>query len=159
MSILVIFDSNSDTTVPSSTTALSTTTESIAEAVAVELGEGTRAVPVAGLGPDSLTGVELLVVGGPVAGWRPTPRLQAFLAQLRPGTLRGVRAAAFDTRVRRSLHRDTAGRISRALEKAGAHVVAPPTGFIVEGRGGPLAPGEVTRAAAWAGSIASALRR
>ncbi|TFD29000.1 flavodoxin family protein [Cryobacterium cryoconiti] len=153
MSILVIFDVNSDTAV------LSSTTESVAETVAVELGEGTSAVPVAGLGPDSLTGVKLLVVGSPVAGWRSPPRLQAFLAQLRPGTLRGVRAAAFDTRARRSLHGNSAGRMSRALEKAGAHVVAPPTGFKVDKRAGALAPGEDTRVAAWAGLIASALRR
>lgn len=44
MSILVIFDVNSDTAL------LSSTTESVAETVAVELGEGTSAVPVAGSG-------------------------------------------------------------------------------------------------------------
>lgn len=159
MSTLVIFDASSDISASSVTALNSGSTEAVAEAIAVELGEGTRAVPVSGLGVDSLTGVELLVIGSPVVGWRPSPRLQAFLAQLRPGTLRGVRAAAFDTRVRTILHGDAAGKISRALEKAGAHVVAPPTGFLVEGRGGPLAAGEVGRAAAWAGSIASVLRR
>ncbi|HSP74828.1 MAG TPA: flavodoxin [Cryobacterium sp.] len=158
MSTLVIFDSNSSTGGNSGSTENSGAAETVAEAIAVELGEGTRAVPVAGLGLDSLTGVVLLVVGGPIIGWRPSPRLQAFLAQLRPGTLRGVRAAAFDTRVRTVLHGDAAGKISRSLAKAGAHVVAPPTGFIVEGREGPLAAGEVGRAAAWAGSIASVLR-
>ena len=158
MSTLVIFDSTSGTT-NSSTSADSDTTAAVAAAIAVELGEGTRAVPVDSLGLDSLTGIEVLVVGSPVVGWKPSRQLQAFLAQLRPGTLRGVRAAAFDTRVRTVLHGDAAGKISRALAKAGAHVVAPPTGFIVEGRGGPLAAGEVGRAAAWAGSIASVLRR
>ena len=158
MSILVICDSSSGFTANSGAPANSGTTEAIAETIAIELGEGTRAVPVAGLGLDSLTGVELLVVGRLVVGRRPSPRLKAFLAQLRPGTLRGVRAAAFDTRVRTVLHGDAARKISRSLEKAGAHVVAPPTGFIVEGREGPLAAGEVDRAAAWAGSIASVLR-
>ncbi|HSP52012.1 MAG TPA: flavodoxin [Cryobacterium sp.] len=158
MSTLVIFDVSSGTSGSSVTTATSGTTEVVAEAIAVELGEGTRAVPVSGLGLDSLTGVEVLVVGSPVVGWKPSPRLQAFLAQLRPGTLRGVRVAAFDTRVGTVLHGEAAGKISRALAKAGAHVVAPPAGFIVEGRGGPLAAGEVGRAAAWAGSIASVLR-
>lgn len=164
MSTLVIFDSSSGTsakpgtTANTGTTANSDTTAAVADAIAVELGEGTRAVPVDSLGLDSLTGIEVLVVGSPVVGWKPSPRLQAFLIQLRPGTLRGVRAAAFDTRVRSILHGDAAGKISRALEKAGAHVVVPPTGFIVESRGGPLASGEVGRAAAWAGSIASVLR-
>ena len=158
MSTLVIYDSSSGSTANSGTTANTGTTEILAEAIAVELGEGTRAVPVDSLGLDSLTGVHVLVVGSPVVVWKPSPRLQAFLAQLRPGTLRGVRAAAFDTRGRTVLHGEAAGKISRALEKAGAHVVAPPTGFIVEGREGPLAAGEMDRAAAWAGSIASVLR-
>jgi flavodoxin len=165
MSTLVIFDSTSGTSAKSGTTANSNTstdsdaTAAVAEAIAVELGEGTRAVPVDSLGLDSLTGIEVLVVGSPVVRWGPSPRLQSFLAQLRPGTLRGVRAAAFDTRTRAVLHGDAAGTISRALEKAGAHVVAPPTGFIVEGRGGPPAAGEVGRAAAWSDSIASVMRR
>ncbi|TFC83353.1 flavodoxin [Cryobacterium sinapicolor] len=164
MSTLVIFDSSSGTSARfgsaanTRTAANSDTAAAVADAIAVELGEGTRAVPVDSLGLDSLTGIEVLVVGSPIVGWRPSPRLQAFLVQLHPGTLRGVRAAAFDTRLRTVLHGDAAGKISRALEKAGAHVVAPPTGFIVEGRGGPLASGEAGRAAAWAGSIASVLR-
>jgi flavodoxin len=147
MSTLVIFDSNYGNT------------KTIAETIAAELGRGAVAVPVAGLGPDSLTGIELLVVGSPIIGWRPSPPMQAFLAQLRHGTLRGVRAAAFDTRVRLFIHGDAAGKISHALESAGAHIVAKPQGFIVEGREGPLASGEVDKAAAWAGAIVSTLRR
>ncbi|MBC7442105.1 MAG: flavodoxin [Ramlibacter sp.] len=91
-------------------------TQVIAEAIAAELGQGTRAVPVVGLGLDSLAGVELLIVGGPINGWRPSPRMQAFLAQFGHGTLRGVRAAAFDTRLRLFVHGDAAGKM--ALEKA-----------------------------------------
>ena len=159
MSTLVICDSTSGTSAHSGSPANSGTTEAIAEAIAIALGEGTAAVPVTGLGLDSLTGVEVLVIGSLSVGRRPSPNLKAFLSQLRPGTLRGVRAAAFDTRVRTVLHGDAARKISRALEKGGAHVVAPPTGFIVAGREGRPAAGEVDRAAAWAGSIASVLRR
>ena len=158
MSTLVIFDSTSGPTVASGTAPVISTLV-VAEVIAVELGDGASAIPVAGLGLDSLTGVGLLVVGSPVISWKPSPTMQAFLAQLHPGTLRGVRAAAFDTRVRQPLHGDAAGKISRAGDRAGAHVVAPPTGFIVEGRAGTLAAGEVSRAAAWAGSIASVRRR
>jgi flavodoxin len=56
MSTLVIFDSNYGNT------------KTIAETIAAELGRGAVAVPVAGLGPDSLTGIELLVVGSPIIG-------------------------------------------------------------------------------------------
>ncbi|TFC41858.1 flavodoxin family protein [Cryobacterium sp. TMT1-21] len=147
MSTLVVYDSNFGNT------------QVIAEAIAAELGEDTRAVPVAGLGLDSLTGVELLVVGGPVNGWRPSPRMQTFLAQFSHGTLRGVRAAAFDTRLRLFIHGDAAGKMAHALERAGAHIVARPVGFVVEGTHGPLAAGELEKAVAWAGSIVSAIHR
>jgi flavodoxin len=144
MSSLVLFDSNYGNT------------KIIADTIAAKLG--TAAVSVAGLDPFSLAGVDLLVVGSPIIGWKPSERMQAFLANLGEGTLRGVKAAAFDTRVRLFIHGDAAGKISHALEKAGARIVARPHGFIVDGRQGPLAHGEVDKAAAWAGAIAVSVR-
>lgn len=146
MSSLVVFDSNFGNT------------RKIAEAVAAKLGNGARAVALADLGPGGLDGVDLLVVGSPINAWKPTEQMRSFLDGLAEGSLRGVRAAAFDTRVRLFIHGDAAGKISHALEKAGARIVARPRGFIVEGREGPLAAGEVDGAAAWAGSIAVAAR-
>jgi len=147
MSTLVVFDSNYGNT------------RIVAEQIAAALGEGTAVVSVVGLTPERLTGVELLVVGCPIIGWRPSAPMQAFLAQLGVGMLHGVRAAAFDTRVRLFIHGDAAGKISHALQKAGAHVVARPPGFIVYGREGTLAAGELDQAAEWAGSIVATLRR
>ena len=146
MSALVVFDSNFGNT------------QKIAEAVAEELGNGAAATPLADLAQGGLTGVDLLVVGSPINAWKPTERMKSFLDGLGEGSLRGVRAAAFDTRVRLFIHGDAAGKISRALEKAGAQIVARPRGFIVEGREGPLAAGEVEGATAWARSIALAAR-
>ncbi|WBM80706.1 hypothetical protein KIV56_04795 [Cryobacterium breve] len=85
MSALVVFDSNYGTT------------ESVAGAIADAIGGS--AVSVATVRPDSLSEVDLLVVGCPINGWRPSPRMQAFLDQLHPGSLRGIQAAAFDTRI------------------------------------------------------------
>lgn len=144
MSSLVLFDSNYGNT------------KIIAETIAAKLGAA--AVSVAGLNPSSLAGVDLLVVGSPIIGWRPSEKMQAFLARLAEGSLRGVKAAAFDTRVRLFIHGDAAGKISHALEQAGARIVAKPQGFIVDGSEGPLADGEVEKAAAWAGSIAVAVK-
>ena len=147
MSTLVVYDSNYGNT------------RIVAEKIGAELGEGTAVVSVSGLTPERLTGVDLLIVGCPIIGWRPSPRMQAFLAQLGVGTLHGVRAAAFDTRVRLFIHGDAAGKISHALERAGAHIVAQPHGFIVQGREGPLAVGELDKAAEWAGAIMPTRRR
>jgi flavodoxin len=145
VSTLVVFDSNSGNT------------RLVAEAIAEALGRETPAVSVTGIGPDSLTGVDLLVVGCPIIAWRPSPRMQEFLAKLGRGSLRGIRAAAFDTRIRLPIHGDAAGRVSRALEAAGAQIAAKPAGFIVDGKSGPLAEGELDRARHWAGSITTAL--
>jgi len=141
VSALVVFDSNSGNT------------QLIAEAVAEAIGPHTPTASVTGIGPDSLTDVDLLVVGCPIIGWRPSPRMQEFLNRLGHGSMRGIHAAAFDTRVRLPIHGDAAGRVSRALEAAGAHIAAKPAGFIVEGKTGPLAAGELDRARQWAGSI------
>lgn len=144
MSTLVLFDSNFGNT------------RIIADAIATELGA--RALPLSEVGPGRPAGVDLLIAGSPIIGWKPTERMQAFLDGLGDGTLTGVKAAAFDTRVRLFIHGDAAVKISRALEKAGAEIVARPRGFIVEGREGPLAAGEVEEATAWARSIAAAAR-
>jgi len=144
MSSLVLFDSNYGNT------------KIIAETIAARLGAA--AVSVAGLSPSNLAGVDLLVVGSPIIGWKPSEKMRGFLAGLADGSLRGVKAAAFDTRVRLFIHGDAARKISHALEQAGARIVARPQGFIVDGREGPLAEGEVEKAAAWAGSIAVAVK-
>jgi flavodoxin len=146
MSTLFVYDSNYGNT------------RLVAEQIASALGTGTAVVYVGGLTPERLIGVELLVVGSPIIGWRPSPRMQAFLDQLGVGMLHGVRAAAFDTRVRLVIHGDAAGKISHTLEKAGAHIVAKPHGFIVDGREGPLAAGELDKVTEWAGSIVLTLR-
>jgi hypothetical protein len=99
-----------------------------------------------------------LVVGCPINGWRPTEKMQEFLQGLAPGSLTGVRAAAFDTRVKLFLHGDAAAKISQALQAAGATIVAKPQGFIVQGTEGPLAPGQTDKAGAWAAFIGAELR-
>ena len=102
------------------------------------------------LSPSDLEGVDLLVAGSPIIGWKPSERMQAFLSTLHEGSLTGVKAAAFDTRVRLFIHGDAARKISRALSGAGAEIVASPLGFIVAGTKGPLVEGELARAARWA---------
>ena len=144
MSTLVLFDSNFGNT------------KIIADTVAAELGA--QATPLPSLGAVDLAGVDLLVIGSPINAWKPTAKMQAFLDGLGEGALRGVSAAAFDTRVKLFIHGDAAGKISHALEKAGAQIVAKPHGFTVEGREGPLSAGEVEKARDWARSIAVAVR-
>lgn len=110
--------------------------------------------------PD-LAGVELLIVGSPTRGFRPTPAIQEMLEALPDAAMAGLRAAAFDTR----LDLDTiqpaplrwvvevggyAGHtIERRLLAQGCTLAGAATGFLVLGTEGPLKAGEADRAAAW----------
>lgn len=144
-------------------------TEKVARAIAAALGPEpeVRAVRAGQVTPEMLAGsaLDLLVVGSPTQGFRPTKPLTELLSSLSPQALDGVRVAAFDTRfdadrvssrvtrfvVRRGGY--AAPRIAEQLEKAGGALVAPPEGFFVADKEGPLFDGELERAAAWAGML------
>jgi flavodoxin len=117
---------------------------------------------VAAVEPEQLAGVNLLVVGSPTQGFRPTAAMSAFLKRVAAEGLSGIQVAAFDTRlatssIRSSLFRAiidmfgyAAQRIAKQLTRSGGRLVLPPEGFIVEGKEGPLMAGEQERAANWA---------
>jgi len=144
-------------------------TEMIARAVGGAVGRepDVHVVPVRQAALDRLSdpGLDLLVVGSPTQGFRATKPVAELLKRLRRGALRGVKVAAFDTRLRaddidsralRLLVRKggfAAPRIARQLEKAGGALVAPPEGFFVADKEGPLLEGELERAAAWAAGV------
>lgn len=128
-------------------------TKIIAETVAKELGSEARVVSVSDFKPEDLKGVKLLVVGSPILGWRPSGKTSAFLSKLASGSLKGVKAAAFDTRMTLFFHGDAAGKIAAELARAGAVINSDAMGFKVKGREGPLLEGEVERATAWARSL------
>jgi flavodoxin len=131
-------------------------TQAVAEAIAEGLKPiRAAAVSVTDFKPGSLAGGDLLVVGSPINGWRPTPKITELLGQLGNGKLKGIKAAAFDTRVRFFIHGDAARKITRLLTEGGAHIISQPTPFYVRGTEGPLRAGELERAASWARNLAS----
>ncbi|BCT76119.1 flavodoxin [Sinomonas cyclohexanicum] len=131
-------------------------TRHIAEAIARGLGQGARAVEAGSFSTAELGPGSLLVVGSPIVGWKPLEGLGAWLDGLAPGALDGVRAAAFDTRVKLFIHGDAAKKIEHALEKAGATRAAEPSWYYVKGQEGPLLDGELDRAEAWGRELAAA---
>lgn len=133
-------------------------TQTIAEALASRLGSKAAAVPVDRFDPGKVQAGDLLVVGSPINGWRPTPKITKALADLGIRGLTGVRAAAFDTRVRLFIHGDAARKMTRALKDAGASIVGGPIGFYVKGSEGPLLEGEAERAASWAEKLLAAVK-
>jgi flavodoxin len=145
-------------------------TEKIARAIANALGPQ---VPVEILqankaAPEQLTGLDLLVVGSPTRGFRPTEAVTGLLKRMRSKALKGAKVAAFDTRFKAD-ELDSAGlrfvvktggyaakRIAAQLKKAGGNLIVPPEGFYVEDTEGPLKAGELERAAGWAKIILDA---
>jgi flavodoxin len=125
-------------------------------------------VNVADARPEQLAGVDLLLVGSPTWGSRPTPAITKWLKGLPSRGLEGVRVAGFDTRGDMSQVTSrfvlvlvgflgfAAAPISDRLAKKGGIVAVPPEGFIVVEREGPLKEGELERAADWAGKIVAA---
>jgi len=127
-------------------------TERVARSIGEAVGREARVFPVAEADPAGAATVDLLVVASPTQGGRPTAATQGFLDALRPASLGKVRVAAFDTRIPMrfaKLFGYAAGKIAACLVAKGGNQVAAPEGFLVRGRKGPLADGELERAAAW----------
>lgn len=143
-------------------------TEKVALEIGKKLGQvnEVRTLRVSAVSHLTLEGVKLLVVGSPTRGFRPTEGVKRFLKGLPAGSLEGVRAAAFDTRIDISTIGSTilrsivkrggyaAPAIARRLRRCGAEVVPAPEGFIVEESEGPVREGELARAGEWAKSLA-----
>ena len=131
-------------------------TEKIARAIAEAITPSGE-VKVLGAGeanPSELESTDLLIVGSPTHGGRPTSAVQDLLKKV--PKLQGINVAAFDTRIQTKLvgvFGYAAGRIANNLKKKGGNLIASPEGFFVTGGQGPLKEGELERAAAWAKGI------
>lgn len=138
-------------------------TEKIARAIGQALGNETKIVRPDETNAAELMSTELLVVGSPTQGGRPTQPIQNLLNSLPADGLKNTKAAAFDTGIptvgqkwfMRTLVKTfgyASGRIADALKSKGANIVAAET-FFVLGKEGPLKDGELERATAWAKKI------
>ncbi|GAB3598334.1 flavodoxin family protein [Angustibacter peucedani] len=162
-------------------------TRAVADAVAQGLrsADPTAVVQVvtADDAPADLRDLDLLVVGSPTHGGRPSSVVSRWLqAQFwgdpvaparrhrphgRPVTRRslgawlagplrareGLRAAAFDTRLPVAPTGGAAEEVARRLRRRGFVVDVEPQGFVVRGVRGPVADGELERAAAWGAAL------
>ncbi len=144
MKTLVVYDS------------VSGNTEKIAQAMGGALGAEVEVIRVSEANPPILEKIDLLMVGSPTHGGRPTPAVQSFLNKIPENGLQGIRVAAFDTRLTTRwvvMFGYAAGRIANNLKRKGGNLVIPPAGFFVQKNQGPLKDGELKRAAAWAKTL------
>lgn len=134
-------------------------TGQIAQAVGAALGA--EALKVDEVQAEHLAGVSLLAVGSPTRAFKPTPAMVKFLKGLPAGSLKGVKVAAFDTRVQVELVGSAvltffvkifgyaADPMLKLLQRKGGEAALQPEGFFVLESEGPLKEGELERAAAW----------
>ncbi len=133
-------------------------TEHIAQVIADTLrsfGQA-QAVRVDPAHPISLQGVDMLILGCPTQGFRPTPAMQSFLENVSSQELRGLAIACFDTRFRGFLWKHSAAPgMARQLRMMGDELLVPPESFFVQAmkKEGPLEASEEERAASWALSV------
>ncbi len=130
-------------------------TEKIAKAIGEAIG-GQVKILRSSEATSSLAGVDLLIAGAPTYGGRPTPAMLEFLDKIPANCLKGVRTAAFDTRLTSrfaAVFGYAAGKIGAGLDARGGTQIVPPEGFLVKGKKGPLVDGETERASAWGKTI------
>lgn len=124
-------------------------TKLLAETIGKELGNDTKVIHVSDFKQEDLKGVSLLIVGSPILGWRPSENTMAFLMSFGKDQLKGIKVATFDTRMKIIIHGDATKKMSEMLSNLGAEVISKPNWFIVTGKEGPLAEGELERAKEW----------
>ena len=136
-------------------------TERIATAIADTLRTtgDVRALRIDAAQPLDLEGVDLLILGSPTQGWRPTVATQTLLAKLMPEQLHGKAVACFDTRFQkpRWMTGSAARRMADHFQRMGVRLLAPPESFFVGKTEGPLLTGELGRAAVWARALLNRL--
>lgn len=107
-----------------------------------------------------LKDIELLIVGTPTHGGRPSPAMQTWVANL--PSLEGINVAAFDTGIPGTgfglkllvkILGYASPRLAKSLVAKGGHLIIQPVTFFVTDKAGPLIAGELDRAVAWAKTI------
>lgn len=140
--------------------------------IAHAIGEGLSGIAevrqIRELDPQQLPAFDLLIIGCPTQGGRPTAAMTAWIDRLPAEVMAGKKVATFDTRLTgeksaflRFLMTTigyAAPRLERVLRTKGVDIVGGPEGFIVTGREGPLRAGEIERAGDWGNAVATTAR-
>jgi len=146
-------------------------TEKVARAVAAVLGEvgDCRLVPVGEARPADVSDAALLVIASPTQAFNALPSVNHFIGSLTDDVLANKAVAVFDTRIALEdipsaplrwavkVGGFAADHMAKHLRSRHAKLVLEPEGFCVGDKEGPLKPGELDRAVAWAHELAAAV--
>jgi flavodoxin len=149
MKVLIVYDS------------VHGNTEKIARAIGDAIAGEVEVHHVEEVNISELDTFDLIIVGSPTHGGRPTPTVRDFLNKVPASALKSTSVAAFDTRLPAKWVRIfgyAAGRIGDSLKRRGGELAVPPEPFFVDGTVGPLKEGELQRAGGWAEEIVKQLK-
>jgi flavodoxin len=127
-------------------------TEKIAKAIAAGIGGDCKVARVGTSDAKRDDNVDLIVLGSPILGGRPSESIQQYINGISSAFAGRLKVATFDTRLLMKfakLFGYASVRMAKELKGKGCTVVSEAQGYIVEGRSGPLASGEVERAMQW----------
>jgi flavodoxin len=130
-------------------------TEKIAHAVASGIGAGTRVLRVGAADAKRFDAIDLLVLGSPILGGRPSPSMHGYIDSIPEATAKKLQVATFDTRLMMRFAKIfgyAAVRMADQLKDKGCALKST-EGFFVKGRSGPLADGELARATEWGSKL------
>ena len=143
MKVLVVYDSKYGNT------------EKIARAIGNTIHGEVKVLHANAIDSSELKNLDLLIVGSPTHGGRPTPAIRDFLKKIPNSAINSIDVAAFDTRFSKrwvKIFGFAAKKIADNLKKIGGNLVLSPEGFFVKGTEGPLEEGELERAVNWSKS-------
>lgn len=142
-------------------------TKEIAHVIAdaIEGAEEVTVREISTVDPGTMQMPDLLIVGSPTRGFRPSPATMEFISRLPESHMLDQMFAAFDTRIALSYIKSgvlrfivktggyAASVIEKKLRQKGGVPIVPCDGFCVVDREGPLLNGELDRARKWASGI------
>ncbi len=131
-------------------------TQSLAEAMADELGEAASVCDCEHFELRMLEGVDLLIIGCPTQKWTATPLARdAAVVVGESVSAAALKVAAFDTGLSGPFAGSGAAKIAHLMTEAGFEMLGKPGHFLVEHLHGPLVAGEADRAREWVRGVAA----
>lgn len=143
MKTLVLYDSNFGNT------------KIIAEEIAKKIGNGVKLSSVKQFDGKDIDDLDLLIIGCPINGWRPTEATFGAINLLKDKLKNGLKYTTFDTRMKIFIHGDAKEQLSQILTKAGGKLIFEPQAFYVSRKMGPLYDGELEKVDSWTKLILS----
>jgi flavodoxin len=122
-------------------------TKQVAEAIAEVLNA--EVINVSAIDPSKLRQYDVFAFGCPVHAWNMSSGMKKALKILEGESFVGKKVGTFDTRIASRFAGNAAKKIQSKLKKLGFDIAMKPVHFIVTGREGPLAEGEIEKVEAF----------